>query len=216
MIFITKRSEPKTLQHYRLQDGTVFDGKDFTQVKQAIRDQLVAEQGYLCAYCMSRIEPDGPHMKVEHWYSRNKYPAQQLTYANLLGCCYGNEGQPDAHAHCDTKKHNEDLLFNPAEPSHYPRLMIHYEFNGTIKSDNAQFDRQLDDVLNLNYSRLKENRAGVWNAVTKALKTYSGTATCAQVEALLSKWQRKDSDGKLKEYCGVAIYYLNKKLQRCL
>ncbi len=127
MISITKRSEPKMLQHYRLQDGTVFDGKDFTPVKQAIRDQLVAEQGYLCAYCMSRIEPHESSMKVEHWHSRKKYPAQQLTYANLLGCCYGNEGLPDYHAHCDTKKRKVDLLFSPAEPSHHQRLKIHYK-----------------------------------------------------------------------------------------
>jgi len=216
MISITKRSEPKMLQHYRLQDGTVFDGKDFTPVKQAIRDQLVAEQGYLCAYCMSRIEPDESSMKVEHWHSRKKYPKQQLTYANLLGCCYGNKGNKPSHQHCDTRKGDAVLLFNPADSEHPKKLKIHYLSNGKIFSDDKEFNCQLDDVLNLNYSRLKENRAGVWNAVTKALKKYSGTVTGAQVEALLLKWQRKDSDGKLKVYCGVAIYYLNKKLQSCL
>jgi len=216
MISITKSQEPQSLQHYRLQPGTVFDGQNFTPVKQDIREQLVAEQGYLCAYCMSRIEADDRQMKVEHWHSRKKYPEEQLSYANLLGCCYGNEGSPDSNSHCDTKKHDEDLLLNPAEPSHYPRLMIRYEFNGTVTSDNAEFDRQINDVLNLNadFLWLKKNRKRIWKKVTQELSTIGGTATRAQIEALLSTWQRKDSEGKLKEYSGVAIYYLNKKLQR--
>lgn len=149
MIPITKTTEPKSLQHFRLRGGTVFDGENFTPVKQDIRVQLVAEQGYLCAYCMGRIEPDDRNMKVEHWHSRKKYPGQQLNHANLLGCCSGNAGQPDAHAHCDTKKRDADLLYNPAEPSHRSRLKIRYEFNGTIKSDDALFDCPFNEILNL-------------------------------------------------------------------
>jgi uncharacterized protein (TIGR02646 family) len=216
MIPIAKSTEPQSLQHYRLQKGTVFDGENFTSVKQDIRVQLVAEQGLLCAYCMGRIEPDDRNMKVEHWHSRKRYPAQQLTYANLLGCCCGNEGFPDALAHCDTKKRDDDLLFNPAEPGHHSRLKIRYEFNGTIKSDDALFDRQLNEILNLNYSRLTDNRKSVWSSVTKTLSGITGKATRAQIEGLLLIWQQKNREGKLPEYCGVAQYYLEKKLKRTL
>lgn len=213
MIPVTKRTEPQSLLHYRLQKGTVFDGQNFTPVKQDIRAQLVAEQGYLCAYCMGRIEPDDRNMKVEHWHSRKRYPAQQLNYTNLLGCCSGNEGSPDAQAHCDTKKRDDDLLYNPAESSHHSRLKIRYEFNGTIKSDDALFDRQLNEILNLNYSRLTDNRKSVWSSVTKTLSRFPGKATRAHIEALLIKWQQKNTEGKLPEYCGVAQYYLEKKLK---
>ncbi|NTU45842.1 MAG: TIGR02646 family protein [Chlorobiaceae bacterium] len=214
MIAVTKRTEPQSLQQYRLQEGAVYDGENFTPVKQDIRDQLVAEQGYLCAYCMGRIEPDDRNMKIEHWHSRKKYPAQQLNYTNLLGCCSGNEGQPDTHAHCDTKKRNADLLYNPAEPSHHSRLKIHYEFNGTIKSEDTLFDRQLNGILNLNYSRLMENRKAVWSSVTKTLSAIPGKVSRAHIEGLLLKWPQKNSEGKLPEYCGVAQYYLQKKLKR--
>ena len=216
MIAVTKRTEPQSLQHYRLQKGAVFDGDNFTPVKQDIRVQLVAEQGFLCAYCMGRIEPDDRNMKVEHWHSRKKYPAQQLNYTNLLGCCSGNEGQPETHAHCDTKKRDNDLRYNPAEPSHHSRLTICYEFNGTIKSDDALFDRQLNEILNLNYSRLTDNRKSVWSSVTKTLSGFLGKATRSQIEDLLLIWQQKNREGKLPEYCGVAQYYLEKKLKRTL
>jgi len=214
MIPVTKSPEPQSLQQYRLQEGAVYDGENFTPVKQDIRDQLVAEQGYLCAYCMGRIEPDDRNMKVEHWHSRKKYPAQQFSYANLLGCCCGNEGQPDTNAHCDTKKRDADLLYNPAEPGHHPRLKIRYELSGTIKSEDTLFDRQLNEILNLNYSRLKENRKAVWSSVTKTLAAIPGKVSRADIEGLLSKWQQKKAEGKLPEYCGVAQYYLKKKLKR--
>ena len=171
-------------------------------------------RSYLCAYCMGRIEPDDRNMKVEHWHSRKKYPAKQLNYTTLLGCCSGNEGQPDTRAHCDTKKRDNDLLFNQAEPSHHSRLKIHYEFNGTIKSEDALFDRQLNEILNLNYSRLRDNRKSVWSSVTKTLSRITGKATRTQIEGLLLKWQQKNGEGKLLQYCGVSQYYLEKKLQR--
>jgi len=213
MIPVIKGHEPQSLQHYRLQSGAVFDGQDFTLVKQDIREQLVAEQGYLCAYCMSRIEADDQQMKVEHWHSRKKYPKEQLTYANLLGCCYGNEGSPYSQAHCDTKKRDDDLLFNLAELSHHSRMKIHYLGDGTVTSEDALFDRQLNEILNLNYSRLMDNRKSVWSSVTKTLSRITGKATRVQIEELLLKWCKKDGEGKLKEYGGVAIYYLNKKLK---
>ncbi len=215
MIPIIKSAEPQSLQHYRLQPEAVFEGQNFTPVKQEIRVQLVAEQGFLCAYCMGRINPDESSMKVEHWHARKKYPAQQLTYANLLGCCCGNEGAPNSQAHCDTKKHDNDLLFNPADPSHHSQLKIRYEFNGTIKSDNSFFESQLNkEILNLNYSRLMDNRKSVWSSVTKKLSEISGKASRAQIEGLLFTWKQKNAEGKLPEYCGVAQYYLEKKLER--
>ena len=34
--------------------------------KDQLKESLLKEQGYLCAYCMSRISEDT--MKVEHWH----------------------------------------------------------------------------------------------------------------------------------------------------
>jgi hypothetical protein len=65
---IAKRAEPAELVRYRAVPGAVYDGGDFTLVKDAIRRALLAEQGHLCAYCMQRISAET--MKVEHWHSR--------------------------------------------------------------------------------------------------------------------------------------------------
>ncbi len=216
MICIHKKSEPRQLLQYRLQPDAEYDGADFTPVKQQIRESLVEEQGHLCAYCMGRIEANNQKMKIEHWHSQSpaKYPEEQLTYANLLGCCCGNEGAKPNSQHCDTAKADKDLLFNPSDTSHHNRLKIRYLGNGTISSEESEFDDQLNKILNLNFQRLKENRQRILKAVRNVLSKQSGTVSSKYVYNLIGKWKKKDRNGSLPEYCGVAIYYLNEKLKR--
>lgn len=68
MIFINKNEEPKSLTEYRNQPGAVWDGENFTPIKDQIRLSLLREQRFLCCYCMSRIDEDT--MKIEHWHSQ--------------------------------------------------------------------------------------------------------------------------------------------------
>ena len=51
MILIIKQCEPVSLHLHRNTFGADFDGLDKTE----LRKSLLAEQGYLCAYCMKRI-----------------------------------------------------------------------------------------------------------------------------------------------------------------
>lgn len=61
MRYITKGREPSSLTQYKKQSGAYFDGTN----KEDIRQALLEEQGYLCAYCMCRISAE--NMKIEHW-----------------------------------------------------------------------------------------------------------------------------------------------------
>ncbi len=214
MIAILKRVEPNELTEYRQQPDAVYDGPNFTAVKNAIRKSLVKKQGYLCAYCMRRIEPTQKKMKIEHWHCQDTYPNEGLNYTNMLGCCYGNEGNAFKDQHCDTHKGNMDILFNPGDETHHSKLRIHFKGNGTISSSDEKFDKQINNVLNLNYNRLKSNRQAVWQSVTKMLTKIQGSATFQQIKNLIRQWDTKNSQGKFKEYKGVAIYYLEKKLKR--
>ena len=211
MIPINKKEEPSSLLHYRIQPGAVYDGPNFTETKKAIREQLLSEQGHLCAYCMQRI--DIKSMKIEHWHCQTNYPAEQLRYGNMLGVCPGNEGQPKRNQTCDTCKGDKDLLYNPALPADRPRLQIRYDGAGKIYSGDKMFDGQLDQVLNLNWWQLKENRKQVWNAVIEVLGKENGPRTRADLTALMDKW-KKITGGRKREYLGVALYFLNKKLSK--
>lgn len=218
MLAITKEHEPNELTQYRTQSGAVYDGANFTETKQAIRNKIVREQGYLCAFCMSRIEPNSEKMKVAHWHPQATHPEEQLNYTNLLGCCLGNKGKSLDCQHCDTAQGKKTITYNPANPEHHDRLSIRFLFDGTIKSDDIAFNRDLNEVLNLNSKkhRLKANRKDILDKVIKQLSKLKGAATIQKLDTLIAKWNTLESDGRKAEYCGVAIYYLNKKRNRLI
>ena len=157
---IAKKREPASLTKQRL---TQYSDYDNYADKDALRDALVSEQRGLCCYCMGRIRND--EMKVEHWKCQSRYPSEQLNYRNLLAACLGEEGKPRDLQHCDTRKGDDDLKWNPADSSHSIETRIRYEADGAIRSDDSRFDAELTQVLNLNHPMLKNIRQGVLDAV---------------------------------------------------
>jgi uncharacterized protein (TIGR02646 family) len=218
---IKKLSEPPELTAYRLLPNAQYDGDaSFTPVKDKIRQRLLKEQGYLCAYCMRRIAAHV--MKVEHWHCQDNYPTEQLDYKNMLGACLGNEGQPQSDQTCDTRKANRELKYHPANPDHRIEHQIKYRSNGEVYSDDQDFNQQLgglgaqarETVLNLNNFRLKENRKAVVDGMNLWFASKAGGRTKGQIQKQLESWMTPDQDGMLKEYCGVAVYFLCKRLNR--
>lgn len=207
---ITKGSEPKTLQEYRLQKDASY-GQLPTNVKDDIRKQLCEEQKGLCCYCQSRIKPDSESMKIEHLQSKseNKYPEKQLDYKNLLGACYGGEKNTNGIRHCDTQKGDSDISFDPCSTS--PRIESKLKFlgSGQIESDDTNLQRDFaQNILNLNASHLVSNR----KAVLSAFKTRLGKGKLNTAQEL-QKWDGTKS-GDLPEYAAVMVYWLTKRLNR--
>lgn len=203
--------------------------------KDKLKESLLKEQGYLCAYCMSRISEDT--MKVEHWHpqrsdtegkelspeEKEKERLLSIDYKNMLAVCTGNEGHPKKEQHCDTRKGNKHLLYNPSDPQDHNRLKIYYLRSGEIASEDAAFCAQLGKkegekagVLNLNCPKLINNRAAIIDAILKALHKLPQQASKGKISAILKNWQEPDSAGMLKEYAGVAIYFLTKRLKKAL
>jgi len=209
---ILKQAEPAELVQYRNVPDAKYDGGNFTPVKDAIRRDLLRDQGNLCAYCLRRIKPE--NMKVEHWQSQSDFPDRQLSWDNLLGVCDGNEGKPWNHQTCDTRRGNTALTYNPSNLAHVIESRINYLGNGTIVSEELTFAKELDKVLNLNWTRLKDNRASVIKAVLQALGKKAGTRTRGELEQLIEVWRTLQKQ-MLQEYCAVAIYFLKKQLKRC-
>ena len=179
--------------------------------KETLRASLVAEQRRLCCYCLSRI-PGTRGMKIEHWRSQTQHPLEQLDYRNLLGACMGNEGQPWTSQHCDTRKGDRALSRNPANPNH--RLDdLRFLADGRIVSDDVSFDAELNQVLNLNYSRLKENRKATLDGFLRGLPKSGGLAR-AQLEKWLQEWNEVSHDSELRPFCQVVVYWLRKHLAR--
>lgn len=202
---IRKGPEPKSLLEYRKAADAHYDGY---QAKQDVREQLVAEQRGLCCYCQSRIRASVEDMKIEHWQCQTEYPKRQLDYGNLLGACKGNEGQPYDKQHCDTRKGNSALCFSLCDTTHPIELKIRFIGNGEITSNDEAVRTALNEVLNLNWTRLVENRKSSLTGFLQGL----GTAKLDYAKEL-SKWDGT-LDGELPPFSQIVAHYLLKKLGR--
>ncbi len=205
---IDKGKEPPSLTAHRKTPHSSYDNY---QDKDALRAALVKEQRGLCCYCMGRIHDDRNQMKIEHWRCQANYPKEQLNYQNLLGACLGGQSQPRNLQHCDTKKGNLELRWNPAERSHQIEKKLAYEIDGAIRSSYPDFCKQLNEVLNLNLPRLKHNRKRVLKGVLDWWKRERQPVSKRRLEQEIANRERP---GPLDPYIPVAVWWLQKKLAR--
>ena len=206
---IAKRREPPGLTaHRRAPHGDYDNYPD----KDALREALVSEQRGLCCYCMGRIRPGANEMKIEHWRCQARYPNERLSYRNLLGACLGGEGKPSSSQHCDTRKGDADLRWNPADPAHAIEARVRYDPDGAIGSNDATFDAQLNQILNLNLAFLKNNRKGVLDAVLCWWRVQLKPVLPRQIERQRDKYTA--GSGELAPYRQVAVWWLQRRLGR--
>lgn len=217
---IVKIAEPNSLVQHRASQFANFDNIPLA-TKEELRQNLLSEQGHICCYCMKRIpEHTSPHMKVEHFKCQDNFGALQLTYSNLFGACTGNEGQPKNLRTCDTKKGNADLTINMLSIAPICETLFKYNSEGEISSstDNAEINRQLNEVLNLNMQTLKDGRSEIYLEVQESVKleskrTKKDKASFVKfLEQEKIKWLQRN-DNKHRPYCSVAVYYLTKKIK---
>lgn len=205
---ITKGPEPASLTQHRQTPHCDYDNY---VGKADLRHALLTEQRGLCCYCMDRVH-DGPAtMKIEHWRGQAHYPAEQLNYRNLLGACLGGRGQPGHLQHCDTRKGDRDLQWNPAEPAHHIESRARYELDGSIHADDAVFNGQLNDVLNLNLPLLRNNRKGALSAL---LDWWSAEKPVPRARIERAIHERTHGAGDLAPYCQIAVWWLQQRLAR--
>jgi uncharacterized protein (TIGR02646 family) len=197
------------LQHRR----AAHAGYDNYADKQSLRDSLVAEQRGICCFCMSRIDADPAHLKVAHWHSQSRHPEEQLDYGNLLGACLGGAGAARSMQHCDTRQGDADLSRNPANRAHDVESWVRFEGDGTISSSDPVFDRELNEVLNLNIAWLKANRAAML-AAFKTMLDKRGHLGPEAWKQMLRDWNGESDAGPLRPFCQVVIYWLRKRLAR--
>lgn len=205
---IVKGAEPASLTAHRRTPHCDYDNYG---TKDDLRHALVAEQRGLCCYCMGRVQNGPTIMKIEHWRCQARYPGEQLNYRNLLGACLGGHGQPPHLQHCDTRKGDSDLQWNPADPAHHIETRVRYEVDGSIYSDDTALNDQLNDVLNLNLPVLKNNRK---SALSGLLAWWSAAKPVprARIERVIN--ERTRGSGDLAPYCQIVVWWLQQRLQR--
>ncbi len=206
---ISKGAEPKSLTQHRCNTNSDYDNYPD---KDDLRESLVLEQRGICCYCLQRIRPRSTAMKIEHWQCQARYPHRQLDYSNLLGACLGCQDQEPERHHCDTRKGDRDLTYNPADPNHDVESKLAFLGDGTLQSTETTFDQEINEVLNLNEGILKKNRKALLDSIKGGFM--GNNPSKADIQKEIRKWNGELDDGLLEPFCQVVIYYLRKKLQR--
>lgn len=241
MIYIKKNSPPKKFVEFVQKNKHAHFDDMPSDIKQILRDSLLKEQGYLCAYCMSRI--DNANTKIEHYVPRNN--ENELDYKNLLAVCEGKSFDNEKkHQHCDTQKGNRTLQIDPQNEFHISQ--ISYKPDGTIYSKDGKFDDDLNLILNLNgivpkkcedkfehniknkkqyndkyndVGYLKESRKRALQALTNKIdqinkKFKDKTVTFNFFKKALKRYTSLNEKGELQPFCGILIEYLEKKINK--
>lgn len=207
---IIKGREPRSLTEHRAAAHATYDNY---ADKGSLREALLRDQGWLCCYCMGRIDAD--RMKIEHWAAQETHPERQIDYQNLLGACPGNEGAPRGQQHCDTHKGSRALTIHPADTQRSCETLIVYRSDGSIDADLPEIRRDLDETLNLNVRRLKENRKAVLEALKEGmLRKHRGEWSRAALEREIRRWRDRDEGGAYRPYGQVVVFWLEKRLAR--
>ncbi len=228
-------NEPFTLKEYRSTPNATYKGytdsykeedlnrqdlsykKETGQAPKPLKMALCKEQGYICCYCMRRIDEE--RVTVEHYITQERHPDSpyseqihkdnQLIYSNLLASC--NTGERN----CSGIRGNSPLIINPL--SILIEQQISFQKDGKIISSSPQIAKDID-ILMLNSKetafQLLENRAVILEKVRSSLPKSSKSWTKAQLQAELKKWENPDKQGRYRPFCQIAIAYLQSKLKK--
>lgn len=215
MIYIQKGSEPESLKKHRATPGADFDSLDKTE----LREFLLKEQGFLCAYCMRKIRQK-KDVKIEHYEARTD--ENQLIYSNLLAVCDGNQKLQEVNGKvnkkrftCDSMKGNTKLHIDPQ--SRADMETIYYDNQGKLYSHDMSFQEDIDNVLNLNdqFGYLIGNRKAAVQAIINKLGKLKQTQDALP---LLLKWRKEyadtDSNKEYAEYVGILRWYIDKQIRK--
>lgn len=159
MIKIEKTREPHSWTEHRLTDGAEYEATS------DLRDALLADQGYICAYCMRRIPAHDKGTtettRIEHIIPQSKLTREQrMDYRNMVICCPGAMTSTfEKDCHCDRHKGEKPISFSPLDQNFINTLS--YNTDGSIISTNTIYDREINEILNLNVELLKANRKAV-------------------------------------------------------
>lgn len=203
---INKSREPEKWTQYRLTPDA-----DYEAIPE-LRQSLLEEQGYICAYCMRRIPVKDSNSnetsRIEHILSQESHPDKKLDYSNMAICC---PGAINSDFHCDKLKGKKDITFNLYSDSFFTTL-TYGSRKGDIKSSDLEYDKQINSTLNLNNKLLMANRISALNGVKSYLNKYGWTT--ANYNKLVNLWNHKDTKGCYKEYCGIVVWFLKEKLKQ--
>lgn len=176
--------------------------------KDALRKALLSEQGWLCCYCMRRVDEKG--CRIEHHASQRDHPDLQLAYRNLFAACSGDLG---GEPHCDVSKGSTPIEVDPLAVQ---AEWFSYGTDGRMATVRAELAADLL-TLGLNTRGLVAARR---RALHQFLRTVAGRGkggrdwSKKRLEKALARVLAPQSDGRLTPFCEALAYWVRRRVER--
>jgi uncharacterized protein (TIGR02646 family) len=162
MKYIEKNSEPQIFAKWKALANEDWqpDYADLRgDIKKAVKEALMAEQGYICCYCEQGLTDSDSH--IEHFRPQSDPALDPLDYDNLLCSCQNQvkKGEP---RHCGNLKgcwFDPDRLISPLSVDCESRFA--YTGNGGVKpadTDDPSAEETIER-LGLDIPKLNDMRA---------------------------------------------------------
>ncbi len=205
---IDKSGEPTELQKYRRTKGEPAPTYDDMppEVSQSLRATLLAEQGWLCCYCMRRISTSD--CRIEHWAAKSTYPDKQLDYRNLFAACSGDLGD---EPHCDVSKGNQPISINLRT---IDAALFRYLNCGSIETDRKEFADDINNILRLNSLGLCHQRKTALLQFWKHIGSPQQAWSKERLQKARNKLTKSDAEGRLRPFFAMLVFWLNKTIAR--
>lgn len=95
---------------------------------------------------------------------------------------------------------------------------LSYKTDGEIVSSNDQYNKEINEVLNLNTPLLKMNRISAWNSVKNLISNQKNKPwTKFELSKYIKMYSSMHNNGGKMQYipyCGVVLYFLHKKMRQ--
>lgn len=175
--------------------------------RRKLRQELLNEQGYICCYCMKRIDMNTSHL--EHFWPKSVFENKDMDYDNMFASC---EGEIDGGDHCGHKKDDwyDERMVIPTDNK--IEGMFRYSLDGTIepahKDDQMIIERKIIHEWGLDSFHLNRNR----RLALEQSEIYDGYDYSEnEVWDIIDYYDGKQN-GKYIEYCNAIIDVIKREL----
>jgi uncharacterized protein (TIGR02646 family) len=220
---IVKGPEPEILRKWKKDNAEVPKNLRYSALHgtetRAIRQQMLIEQGYLCAYTMRRIRTaDNCH--IEHIVPQTQAPGKDLDYTNMLACFPGrfpgnkrpaewkNPKCPYGAMQKDGTHIDETNFVSPLREDVESRFQYCGE-DGSVRSDanDAPASNSIK-ILQLNHGELIDLRKAAIDE-----RVLDASLSAEEADELAVAISSPGSNGMLSEFCTaiaqVSVWYAN-------
>jgi len=203
MKHIAKQAEPQAFTDWKALASEVWQPTyaDLSgAAKKAVKEALMAEQGYICCYCERRLTDDDSH--IEHFRPQSDPEVDPLDFDNMLCSCQNriDKGEP---RHCGNLKSNwfdHHLLVSPLEPDCENRFA--FTGDGHIKpaAEDDQGASETIARLGLDIAKLNALRS-------KAIEPFlDDDLSIDEMRTFVSGYLARDTSGQFGEFWTTIRY----------